>query len=201
MAKHGWPFMCESRYPTVVASISSRTLSRRHGLFLYRAAFPLLLTVVVVVVRRRRRDGAGEGRGGATSGAGVEDGAGGEEEVELRVPHLEEVLGVELDGGRAGEVVRALDEAPVLAEHLEREAAAGEVVEDARVAAGDVHAAAEGAEVHVHVVGLRRRGAGDGAGAVPAAAVAAEDDGVGLHVVLEALALQLGEAHLQVRRR
>ena len=37
----------------------------------------------------------------------------------------------------------ALDEAPVLAEDLEGEAAAGEIVEDARVDSGDVHAAAE----------------------------------------------------------
>jgi hypothetical protein len=98
-------------------------------------------------------------------------------------------------------VVHTLDEAPVLAEHLEREAAADEVVEDARVAARDVHAAAEGTEVHVNVVGLRRRGGCNGAGSVPAATVAAEDDGISLHVVLEALALQLRKTDLQIRRR
>ena len=164
-----------------------------------RQSLSLFLQLVLVVIRRRRRDGARDG-GGAPRDAGAEDGAGREEEVELGVPHLEEVLGVELDGGRAREVVHALDEAAVLAEHLEREAPAREVVEDARVAAGNVHAAAESAEVHVHaVVGLQRR-RGGGVLAAAAAAVATEDDGVGLHVVLEALTVQLREPHLLLRR-
>lgn len=88
------------------------------------------------------------------------------------------VLGVEFDGGVAREVENGLDEAAVLSEDLEGEAAAGEIVEDAGVVAGDVHAAAEGGEVHV-----------DGR----FFAVAAEDYGVGLHEVLEVLALELGE--------
>ena len=159
----------------------------------------------------RRRDSARGGGGGAARGVGGEDGAGGEEEVELGVPHLKEVLGVELDGLAAGLVEDALDEAPVLAEHLEREAAAREVVEDARVAARHVHPAAEDPEVDVHVVrgGVASASASaadanadsDADGLVPPAAVAAEDDGVGLHVVLEVLPLKLGEPHLQVRRR
>ena len=115
-------------------------------------------------------------------GAG-EDAAEGEEEVELLVADLEEVLGVELDGGVAGEVEDPFDEAAVLAEDLEGEAAAGEVVEDAGVVAGDVHAAAEAGEVDVNGRFL---------------GVAAQDDGVGLHVVLEVLALELREARLHV---
>lgn len=166
------------------------TLRRCHGLSLF--------ILILVVIRWRRRDRALDG-GGTARDAGVEDGAGGEEEVELGVPHLEEVLGVELDGGGPGDVVHALDEAAVLAKHLEREPAAREVVEDARVAAGDVHASTEGAEVHVDaVIGLRRRGGG---ALAAAAAMATEDDGVGLHVVLEAFALQLRESYLPVRRR
>lgn len=77
----------------------------------------------------------------------------------------------------------ALDEAAVLAEHLEGEAAALEVVEDAGMVAADVHAAAERREVDVH-----RRFLG----------VAAKDYGVGLHVVLEILTLQLRETSLHV---
>lgn len=121
--------------------------------------------------------------------AGEEDAAEGEEEVELFVADLEQVLGVELDGGVAGEVEHALDEAAVLAEHLEGEAAALEVVEDAGVVAGDVHAPAKGGEVDV-----------DG----ELLAVPTEDDGVGLHVVLEVLPLQLRKPGLDVaaaRRR
>lgn len=110
----------------------------------------------------------------------------GEQEVELLVPNLEEILGVELDGRVAREVEDALDEAAVLAEDLEGEAAAGEVVEDPGVVAGDVHAAAEAGEVHVH-----RRFLG----------VAAQDYGVGLHVVLEILALKLREPCLHVATR
>jgi hypothetical protein len=135
------------------------TLRRCHGLFMF--------ILILVIIRRRRRDRALNG-GGPARDAGVEDGAGGEEEVELGVPHLEEVLGVELDGGGPGDVVHALDEAAVLTKHLKRETAAQEVVENARVAAGDVHACSEGAEVHVDaVVGLRR--GGDGALAATAA--------------------------------
>lgn len=157
------------------------------------------LPFILVIIRRWWRNGTRDGRS-ASRGAAAENGAGWEEEVELGFPHLKEVLRVQLNVGRAGEVVHVLDEAAVLAEHLEREAPAREVVEDARVAAGDVHAAAKRAEVHVHaVVGLhQRRGRGVLA---TAAAVAAEDDGVGLHVVLEALALQLREPHLKLRRR
>uniref|UniRef100_A0A0E0AU12 Uncharacterized protein n=1 Tax=Oryza glumipatula TaxID=40148 RepID=A0A0E0AU12_9ORYZ len=53
-----------------------------------------------------------------------EDGVGGEDKVELRVPHLEEVLGVELDELAAWLVEDALDKAPVLAEHLDHKATA-----------------------------------------------------------------------------
>ena len=68
----------------------------------------------------------------------------------------------------------SFDEAVVLAEDFEGETAAGEVVEDAGVVAGDVHSAAEVGEVDVD-----RRFLG----------VPAEDYGVGLHVVLEFFAL------------
>ncbi|PON36048.1 hypothetical protein PanWU01x14_331490 [Parasponia andersonii] len=98
----------------------------------------------------------------------------GEQEIELLVPNLEQILGIELDGRIPREVEDALDEAAVLAEDLEGESAAGEVVEDAGVVAGDVHAAAEAGEVDVDGGFL---------------GVAAEDYGVGLHVVLEILAL------------
>lgn len=104
----------------------------------------------------------------------AEDAADWEEEVELLVADLEEILGVELDGRVTGEVEDALDEAAVLAEDLKGEAAAREVVEDAGVVAGDVHAAAEAGEVDVDGGFL---------------GVAAEDYGVGLHVVLEVLSL------------
>lgn len=104
----------------------------------------------------------------------AKDAADWEEEVKLLVADLEEILGVELDGRVAGEVKDALDEAAVLAEDLEGEAAAREVVEDAGVVAGDVHAAAEAGEVDVDGGFL---------------GVAAEDYGVGLHVVLEVLSL------------
>jgi hypothetical protein len=39
-------------------------------------------------------------------------------EIELDIPHLEETLGVELDGGGLDDVLHALDEAVVLAKHL-----------------------------------------------------------------------------------
>ena len=83
-----------------------------------------------------------------TDGA-AEDGANGEQEVEFFVADLEEVLGVELDGGSSGEVEDVLYDTAVLSEDLEGESAALEVVEDAGVVAGDVHAAAEGGEVDV----------------------------------------------------
>jgi hypothetical protein len=56
------------------------------------------------------------GRGGPLyrAVAVVEDEAGGEEAVELRVPHLEEALRIELDEGRAGEVVRTAAEVHVV---------------------------------------------------------------------------------------
>lgn len=104
----------------------------------------------------------------------AEDAPNGKEEVELLVANLEEILGVELDGRVAGEVEDALDEAAVLAEDLEGEATAREVVEDARVVAGDVHSAAKTGEVDVNGGFL---------------GIAAENYGVGLHVVLEVLAL------------
>ncbi|KAL6217762.1 hypothetical protein ACLB2K_010979 [Fragaria x ananassa] len=85
-----------------------------------------------------------------------------------------------------GEVEHPLDEAAVLSENLEGEAAAREVVEDARVVAGDVHAAAEAGEVDVDGGFL---------------GVAAEDYGVGLHVVLEVFALELRESSLHVTAR
>lgn len=43
----------------------------------------------------------------------------------------------------------ALDEAAILSKDFEGKSTAGEVVEDAGVVAGDVHAAAEGGEVDV----------------------------------------------------
>jgi len=109
-----------------------------------------------------------------------------QEKVKLLVTDLEQILGIELDRGVAGEVEDALDEAAVLAEDLEGEAATREVVEDAGVVAGDVHAAAEAGQVDV-----------DGG----LLGVAAEDDGIGLHVVLEVLALELREPRLHVAAR
>jgi len=106
-----------------------------------------------------------------------------QEKVKLLVTDLEQILGIELDRRVAGEVEDALDEAAVLAEDLKGEAATREVVEDAGVVAGDVHAAAEAGQVDV-----------DGG----LLGVAAEDDGVGLHVILEVLALELREARLHV---
>ena len=44
--------------------------------------------------------------------------SGGEEEVELGIPHLEQTLRVELDWGGPEDVLHALDEAVVLAKHL-----------------------------------------------------------------------------------
>lgn len=76
----------------------------------------------------------------------------------------------------------ALDVAAVLAQNVEREPLAREVVEYPGVAARDVHAAADLGEVNVDVAG-------------ELLAAPAEDDGVGLHVVLEVFALELGEAH------
>lgn len=122
----------------------------------------------------------------AGSESAAENAANREEEVELLVADLEEVLGIELDGGIAGEVEDALDEAAVLAKDLEGEAAASEVVEDAGVVARDVHAAAEAGQVHVN-----RRLLG----------IAAQNDRVGLHVVLEVLPLQLREPGLHVAAR
>ena len=123
-----------------------------------------------------------------SSGGGREDGPGGQQEVELLVPNLEQILGIQLHGVVPGEVEDALDEAPVLADHVEREAAALEVVEDPGVVARDVHPAAEAGEVHVH----RRL-----------LAVAPQHDRVGLHVVLEILPLELREPglHLAVAAR
>ena len=59
------------------------------------------------------------------------------------------------------------------------------VVEDAGVVVGDVHAAAEAEEVDVNVDGGLLR-------------VMTEDDGVGLHVVLEVLAQELFEHNFHV---
>ena len=73
----------------------------------------------------------------------AQDAANGQEKIELLVPNLEEILGIELDRGVAGEVEDALDEAAILAEDLEGEAASGKVIEDASVVAGDVHATTE----------------------------------------------------------
>lgn len=112
---------------------------------------------------------------------GGENTPNGEEEVELGVADLEEILRIELDWRVSGEVENAFDEAAVLAEDVEGETAALEVVVDPGVVAGDVHATAKCGEVDVHSGFL---------------AVAAEDDGVGLHVVLEALPLQLRESRL-----
>ena len=96
---------------------------------------------------------------------------------------LEEILGVELDRGVAREVKDALDEAAILADDIEGEPAALEVIEDAGMVAGDVHAAAEAREVDVHRRFL---------------AVAAQHDRIGLHVVLEILPLELREPGLHL---
>ena len=106
-----------------------------------------------------------------------------QEKVKLFITDLEQILGIELDRGVAREVEDALDETAVLAEDLESEAATREVVEDAGVVAGDVHAAAEAGQVDVDGGFL---------------GIAAEDDGVSLHVVLEVLALELCEPRLHV---
>lgn len=113
----------------------------------------------------------------------AEDVSNREKEVKLFVPDLEEVLRIELDGRVTREVKNSLNETSVLSQDLESESAALEVVEDAGVVAGDVHPAAEGGEVNIH-----RRFLG----------VAAEDYGVGLHVVLEILSLKLREPRFHV---
>ena len=69
-----------------------------------------------------------------------------------------------------------LDKAPVLANDIEREPAALEVVEYPSVVAGDVHTPTEAREIHIHCRFL---------------AVASQHDGVCLHVVLEILSLEL----------
>lgn len=79
----------------------------------------------------------------AGGGGCCEHGSDGKEEVEFLVANLEEVLGIELDVRVAGQVQNALDEAAVLTNDLKGEAPAGEVVEDAGMVAGDVHATAE----------------------------------------------------------
>lgn len=107
-------------------------------------------------------------------GGAPKDGADGEEEVKLLVANLKQVLGIKLDGGVARKMEDALDAAAVLSEDLQGKAAAGEIVEDTSVNAGDVHSAAEAGEVDIHCRFF---------------AVAAEEDGVGLHIVLEILAL------------
>ncbi|KAH1106058.1 hypothetical protein J1N35_009826 [Gossypium stocksii] len=66
-----------------------------------------------------------------------------EKEVEFFIADLEEVLRIKLDGGGSGEVEYAFDEATVFAEDFECETVPREVVEDAGVVAGYVHAANE----------------------------------------------------------
>ena len=143
---------------------------------------------MVIIIVRHDGPGCGVVRVMPRADGPNKDAANGQEKVELLVPNLEEILGIELDGGVAGEVEDALHEAAVFAEDLEGEAAAGEVVEDAGMVAGDVHAATEAGEVDVD------RGL---------LGVAAKDDGVGLHVVLEVLTLELREPclHVAARRR
>ena len=68
--------------------------------------------------------------------------------------------------------------AAILADDIERETAALEVVEYPRVVARDVHPPTKAGEIHIHRGFL---------------AVAAQHDGVGLHVVLKILTLQLSE--------
>ncbi|KAK7283548.1 hypothetical protein RIF29_13129 [Crotalaria pallida] len=73
----------------------------------------------------------------------------GQKEVELLLADSEMVLGVVLHRGISREVEDALQVAVVPAEDLEGEAAAREVVEDARVVAGDGRATGEVCEVNV----------------------------------------------------
>lgn len=73
----------------------------------------------------------------------------GEQEIEFLVPNLQQILGVELDRRVTGEVEDALNQAAILAKDLEGETAAGEIVEDASVVAGDVHTAAKAGKVDV----------------------------------------------------
>ena len=77
----------------------------------------------------------------------------------------------------------ALNMAAILADEIKRETVALEVVEYPRVVARDVHPPTEAGEIHIHRGFL---------------AVAAQHDGVGLHVVLEILTLQLGEPSLHL---
>ena len=107
----------------------------------------------------------------------------GQEEIKLLVSNLKEVLRVKLNRRVPREVQDTLNQAAVLADDVKREAAALEVVEYPRVVARDVHPPAKAGEIHVHRGFL---------------AVAAQHDGVGLHVVLEILTLQLGEPCLHL---
>uniref|UniRef100_A0A7C8ZFJ8 Uncharacterized protein n=1 Tax=Opuntia streptacantha TaxID=393608 RepID=A0A7C8ZFJ8_OPUST len=113
----------------------------------------------------------------------TEDAPNREKKVELLVPNLKEILRIKLHWGVAGKMENPFNKAAVLSEDFEGESAALEVVEDAGMVAGDVHAAAEGSEVDIDGGFL---------------GVAAEDDGVGLHVVLEILTLKLREPCLHV---
>lgn len=83
--------------------------------------FPFFLLIIIILVVVASLEGGGQRAARNVNG---EDGVGGEDKVELCVPHLEEVLGVELDELAAWLVKDALDEAPVLAEHLDHKATA-----------------------------------------------------------------------------
>lgn len=74
----------------------------------------------------------------------------------------------------------ALDDAAVPPQDLQGEAASRKVIEYAGMVTRYAHAAAEGGEIDIH---LRRL------------AAAAQQDRVGLHVVFEALSLELCETH------
>ena len=132
----------------------------------------------------RRRCHLWRNNRGLLSGGGGkrgEDRPGGQEEVKLLVSDLKEVLRVKLDRRVPREVQDALNKAAVLADDIEGEAAALEVVENPRVVARDIHPPTKAGEIHIHCGFL---------------AVAAQHDRVGLHVVLEILALQLREPRL-----
>lgn len=117
-----------------------------------------------------------------TSGSsGGEDGASRQKKVELFVPNLKQILRVKLNRWVSRQVQDTLNKAAVLADDIQREPAALEIVEYPRVVAGDVHPPTEAREIHIHCRFL---------------AVASQHNRVGLHVVLEIFALELGKSCL-----
>lgn len=108
------------------------------------------------------------------------------QKVKLLITNLQEILRIELDRRVAREVENTLDGAAVLSENFEGKTTPLEVVEDPCVVAADVHSATKGGEIDVNRGFLR---------------VSAENNGVGLHVVLKVFTLKLRESCFYVTPR